>query len=308
MSSNFSPIDLNQIPPPNIVEELSFEAIYNERKAALLALYPIEQYAEIAATLERDSSPLSKLLQENSYRELILRQRINIAAQAVLLTTAQGTDLDNLVAKEPYNIQRLVIDTGDMQATPPVPPLLESDGELRRRAQLAPRRYSTAGPVDSYRFWALGAHSDVADASIDSPAPCEVVVTILSRSGQGVPTQDVLNAVNNVLNDEEIRPLTDLVTVQGAQEVSYNLDAALTLYHGAGSEAVLQEANNKLDAFLAQSRKLGIDITLAGLTAALYVPGVQNVRLAAPLSDVIINADEIAVLANRTIAITGRGE
>ena len=308
MSSNFSPIDLNQIPPPNIVEELSFEAIYNERKAALLALYPIEQYAEIAATLERDSSPLSKLLQENSYRELVLRQRINIAAQAVLLTTAQGADLDNLVAKEPYNIKRLVIDEGDMQATPPVPPLLESDNELRRRAQLAPRRYSTAGPIDSYRFWALGAHSDVADASVDSPAPCEVVVTILSRSGQGVPTQEVLNAVNHVLNDEEIRPLTDFVTIQGAKAVGYSIDAQLTLYHGAGSEAVLQEANSKLDTFLAQSRKLGIDITRAGLTAALVVAGVQNVHLAAPLADVVIDADEIAVLSQRNISIIGRGE
>lgn len=304
----FNPIDLAQLPAPKVVESLDFEQIYNERKAALIALYPEEQQEEIAEALSRESNPLSKLLQENSYRELVLRHRINVAAQAVMITHATGTDLDNLVAKEPYNIQRLVINEGDPNANPPIPPSYESDGELRRRAQLAPRRYSTAGPTDSYRFWALSAHSDVADASVTSPNPCEVLVTVLSRTGNGVPSQEVINAVNSVLNDDEIRPLTDLVTVQAATAVNYSLDAELTLYYGAGSEAVLQEANARLDKFLTDTHKLGLDITLAGLTAALFAPGVQNVKINAPLADVVIAEGEISYLNSRQVIISGRDE
>ena len=305
---NYSPIDLSQLPTPQVVETLDFESIYSERKAAMVALWPEEQQADIAEALTRESNPMSKLLQENAYREMVLRNRINNAAKAVMLATATASDLDNLVANEPYNIQRLIIDQGDFNAIPPVPPTYESNNELRRRAQLAPRRYSTAGPADSYRFWALTASPDVADASITSPAPCEVVVTVLSRSGNGVPQGDTINAVNAVLNDENIRPLTDFVTVQAATAVNYSIDAELTLYYGAGSEAVLKEANNRLDQFLADTHKLGHDITLAGITAALFAPGVQNVQLNAPVADIVIDATQISHLNSRTVIVSGRNE
>ncbi|NUV25651.1 hypothetical protein MS6204_04603 [Escherichia coli] len=45
-------------------------------------------------TLELESEPATKLLQENAYRELLLRQRINEAAQAVMVAYAMGGDLD----------------------------------------------------------------------------------------------------------------------------------------------------------------------------------------------------------------------
>ena len=66
-----------------------------------------------------DSEPITKLLQENAYREVILRQRINDAAVANMLAWAQGSDLDNLVAN--WNVSRLTIQPGDDTATPPVP-------------------------------------------------------------------------------------------------------------------------------------------------------------------------------------------
>ncbi len=44
-------------------------------------------------TLELESEPATKLLQENAYRELLLRQRINEAAQAVMVAYAMGGDL-----------------------------------------------------------------------------------------------------------------------------------------------------------------------------------------------------------------------
>ncbi|UNK26352.1 GPW/gp25 family protein [Serratia plymuthica] len=79
-----SVIDLSQLPPPQVVETLSFENLLEERKARLLELYPDDQRAAIARTLELESEPIVMLLQENAYREVLLRQRINEAAQAVI--------------------------------------------------------------------------------------------------------------------------------------------------------------------------------------------------------------------------------
>ncbi|EMA1803187.1 baseplate assembly protein, partial [Cronobacter turicensis] len=61
-------IDLSQLPAPDVVEELDFEAILAERKATLISLYPEEEQDAIARTLALESEPVVKLLQENAYR------------------------------------------------------------------------------------------------------------------------------------------------------------------------------------------------------------------------------------------------
>jgi phage-related baseplate assembly protein len=65
-----------------------------ERKATLISLYPEAERAAISRTLALESEPIVKLLQENAYREVILRQRINDAAKAVMLAYSTGADLD----------------------------------------------------------------------------------------------------------------------------------------------------------------------------------------------------------------------
>ena len=84
-----SNVDLTQLPPPSVVEPLDFETILAERKATLVSYYPADQQAAIAATLELESEPLNKLLQENAYRETIWRQRVNEASIANLLALAK---------------------------------------------------------------------------------------------------------------------------------------------------------------------------------------------------------------------------
>ena len=61
-----SPIDLSQLPVPEVVETIDFETLYAERKARLIALFPENQRADIAATLELESEPMAVLLQENT--------------------------------------------------------------------------------------------------------------------------------------------------------------------------------------------------------------------------------------------------
>src|SRR5690606_5183639 len=110
---------------------------------SLLDALPEPLRDQIASVLELESEPLTKLLEENVLRELLLRQRINEGALAVMLAFSSGSDLDQLVAN--FELERLVIDAGDATAVPPVAATYESDEDLRLRAQQAFEGLSVAG-------------------------------------------------------------------------------------------------------------------------------------------------------------------
>ncbi len=46
-------IDLNQLPAPDVVEELDFETILAERKATLISLYPEDQQEALSSNCWR---------------------------------------------------------------------------------------------------------------------------------------------------------------------------------------------------------------------------------------------------------------
>ncbi|WP_242441348.1 baseplate J/gp47 family protein [Stenotrophomonas maltophilia] len=97
------------------------------------------------------------------------------------------------------------------------PAVFETDTEFRRSIQLTTGGLSVAGPEGTYIFHALSAYSAVLDASATSPAPGEVVVTEMARNGDGTPSDSLLATFNAVLQNGQVRPLTDFVRVVGAQ-------------------------------------------------------------------------------------------
>lgn len=274
MSKNFQPIDLNLLPPPSIVETLDYETILNERRAFLLSLWPADQRQEIAERLILDSDPLHKLLQENAYRELIWRQRVNEAAEATMLARAQKDDLDNVVAAT--NTKRLVI----TPATPDAPAVLEEDEDLRLRAQMAWEGLSTAGPTNAYIFHALSADGRVIDAECVSPSPAVVDVIIQSREGNGAADSDLLGVVDRYLSDDDRRPVSDRLTVHSTEVLEYSVDAELYLSTvGAEQEPIVNQALARLRRFVHQKRRLGMEINRSAIHAALHVEGVTKVTL-----------------------------
>jgi len=276
--NSFAAIDLSQLPPPQIVEQIDFELILAERKAYMISLWPAEEQAEIAARLDMESEPLTKLLQENAYRETIWRQRVNEASLANLLATARGTDLEQLAAN--FNVKKLVIQEGKPSAVPPVPRLMESDDSLRERAQMAWEGLSTAGPRNSYIFHARAADGRVADATAESPSPAVAVVTVQSLLGDGTASADLLASVNAYLSDDDRRPVADRLTVQGAQIVRYQVKAKLYLLSsGPESEPILAASEARLLAYVNQRRRLGMEVSESALHAAAHVEGVRKVEL-----------------------------
>ncbi|AGE26914.1 baseplate assembly protein J (GpJ) [Pseudomonas poae RE*1-1-14] len=276
--NSFAPIDLSQLPAPQIVEQIDFEVILAERRAYMISLWPVDKQAEIATRLGMESEPLTKLLQENAYRETVWRQRVNEASLANLLATARGTDLEQLAAN--YNVKRLVIQEGRPTAVPPVPKLMESDDSLRERAQMAWEGLSTAGPRNSYIFHARAADGRVADATAESPSPAVAVVTVQSLLGDGTAPDDLLATVKTYLSDEDRRPVGDRLTVQGAEIVRYQVKAKLYLLSsGPESEPILAAAESRLRAYVIQRRRLGMEVSESALHAALHVEGVRKVEL-----------------------------
>ncbi|AZD84755.1 Baseplate assembly protein J [Pseudomonas chlororaphis subsp. aureofaciens] len=276
--NSFAPIDLGLLPPPQIVEQIDYEVILAERKAYAISLWPPEEQAEIAARLDMESEPLTKLLQENAYREMVWRQRVNEAATANMLALAKGSDLENLAGN--FNVKRLVVQEAQPNAVPPLTRIMESEDSLRERAQMAWEGLSTAGPRNSYIFHARAADGRVADATTESPSPAVAVVTVQSILGDGTAPGDLLDIVSAYLSDDDRRPVADRLIVQGAQIVNYQVKANLfPMSSGPESEPILAAAEQSLRAFVNQRRRLGMEVSESAVHAALHVEGMRKVEL-----------------------------
>ncbi|MFJ5415315.1 baseplate assembly protein [Pectobacterium carotovorum] len=299
-------IDLSQLPAPAVVEELDYEAIYTERKAMLLSLYPEDQRAAVARTLKLESDPLVKLLQENAYRELLWRQRVNEAARAVMVAFAQGDDLDQLGAN--FSVARLVITPADDSTLPPTPALMESDSDFRLRIQQSFEGLSVAGSVGAYQYHGRSADGRVADVSVISPSPASVTVSVLSREGDGSASPELVAIVATALNGEDVRPVADRVTVQSAAIVPYEIDATLYLYRSPEAEPVRAAAEQRLKAYISAQHRLGRDIRRSAIYAALHVEGVQRVELTTPAADIVLTAAQASYCSGYRLGVGGADE
>ncbi|WP_281545901.1 baseplate J/gp47 family protein [Grimontia sp. SpTr1] len=280
-----SVINLAELPSPNVVEALDYEAILTEMLADLKRRAPA-----FSATVESD--PAYKILEVAAYREMLLRQRVNDAARAVMVAYAKDNDLEHLGAL--FNVPRRVIQQGDAEASPPVPDINEDDEIYRVRIPLSLEGLSTAGPVGAYQYHSLSASGQVKDVDVQSPSPGEVLVTVLSQDGQGEASLALLGTVSDALNDEDVRPLTDKVTVQGAEVVTYTVHARLTFFEGPDLQVAMAAAEQAVREYITREHRLGRHINRSGLFAALHQPGVKNVQLLSPADDLVVARHQAA--------------
>jgi len=265
-------VDLSSLPAPNVLEPLDFEAVYEES----LGVFRGYMGDNWSAALESD--PVTKVLEVGAYIKVGNRARVNDAGKALLLAHAIRDDLDHLGAN--VNLKRLVIQAADLLAVPPVPEVWEEDDPFRERIQLAYEGLTTAGPRNSYILHARNASGLVADATAESPAPCNVTVTVLSSEGTGVASPELLATVKAALNDEDVRPVGDRLTVQSAQIIDYRIDAILHMSSaGPEADASLAEATNRLAAWINPRKRLGVEVARSAVDAQLHIAGVSRVEL-----------------------------
>lgn len=292
-------INLEKLPAPDVVEILAFENILTELKNDLI-LRNSDLEMLFASGIESD--PLNKLLEAFAFRELGLRQRINDAARSVMLPYAIGSDLDNLAAF--YGIVRQVIQEGNPDLNPPVEEILEDDARFRLRIALSLEAATTAGPVGSYISHSLNADPRVKDVDVSSPNPGEVVVTILSTENIGYASQELLDIVNNALNDEFVRPLTDLVIVRSADIILYDIAAIIHVFEGPDSLIIKERALLNTQNYVSEQHKIGRNIALSGIYAAMHIAGVRRVELINPIEQIITSSYEAPWNNNIDITVT----
>lgn len=295
-------IDLSELPPPEVIAALDYEVILSDVKAQMVSAYPEDQQDAIAAAMELESEPLNVIAQVIAYRELLLRQLVNDGAAACMLSHAVSTDLDNLAANN--NTERLIV----TEATDTTDAEMESDSKLRLRAQAAFEGLSVAGPTAAYEYFAKSASGKVADAKASSPAPAEVIVSVLSSEGDGTASAELIATVNAALSDDSVRPVGDRLTVQSAEIVDYEIAATLYFYPGPESEPIADAAEEALQSWLADQGSIGRDVARSAIMAALHVQGVQRVEVQSPPANVVISDTQAARCTSVTITKGGTDE
>ncbi|MEN3968647.1 baseplate J/gp47 family protein [Acinetobacter sp. BWR-L5] len=289
-------VDFSQLSKPSMVEEIDFESILSERKEYLISLFDQVEQDQIRQVLQRESEPLTKFLEENAYREVILRNRINNASLSVLLAFAEKTDLDAVVAN--YGITRLLVS----EATIETGAVYETDDALRHRASLVFDSLSVAGPTSAYEYHALSSDGRVVDAKASSPAPAEALVTILqSDTTTGAATSELLVIVQNYLNDDVRRPVADRLTVQSVEVVPFELVATIYTTSLPESDSLISSAKAAVQSYLDESRRIGRSIYISKLYNLLHVSGVVRVVISSITTDIEISAVQVAHCTNITI-------
>ena len=166
----------------------------------------------------------------------------------------------------------------------------ESDDAYRARLLLAPEKFSTAGAVESYRYWARTASTLIGDVTVLSPERGIVQILPLLVDGS-IPSSEILDKVTEQLSDRNVRPLTDQVEVLAPTTVSYEIEGIYWIssdYAGRLSEVQHNIELAAEDYIQWQCQKLGRAINPSELISRLVRPslgvqGASRVVLSSPV-------------------------
>jgi phage-related baseplate assembly protein len=187
----------------------------------------------------------------------------------------------------------------------------ETNEQLRERIYLAPAAFSSAGPLDAYRFHALSAHPSVIDVAVEGPElgkffppPGTVVIYPLTAT---VPTPPVvLEAVRNACNGEKRRPDTDTVIVEAPTKIDYAIELGLILYKGADDQFITDQLVQSLNTYKDnKGSKLGLDIVREQIIGLCTIEGVYKPVLNQPPADIPLGPSQFGNVTGIQITILG---
>ncbi len=281
MAESYDVINLSDLPVPDAIVVPDAAVIFGAWLARLRELDP-----EFDALVESD--PTYKQGEVTAFQLTLAFQRVNDAVRAVFLASAQNADLDQIGAA--FNVERMVVVPANPDAVPPTDAIMEEDDAFRERIQLSWSQLNTAGARNAYRFHARSADEDVLDADAYGPEEHgragEVDVYVLSREENGTASEALLDAVSARLNADEIRPLTDFVTVKSAIINDYTVTAELEIPDGPDAGEVLENAKNTLMSYTRLANRINGMVPLSAIYAALQQTGVARVILSSPRADI----------------------
>jgi len=183
---------------------------------------------------------------------------------------------------------------------------IETDDELRERTFYAPSGYSVAGPSGAYEYWTKAYNTSIADVKVLSPDPGFVTVEFILDGGV-LPNAALISEVEEFLDDETKRPLTDTLTVQAPATVTYNI--SVTYYIGrkdkASATLIQEKVNKAIDAYVEwQGTKIGRDINPSELTKRIVAAGAKRCVISVPAFTRVAE-DQLPVLGSKVVNYGG---
>lgn len=162
---------------------------------------------------------------------------------------------------------------------------IESDEDFTDRIYLAPSGYSVAGPKDAYKYHTKSfAGAAIGDVEVTSPKPCEVMVQFLLSDGS-MPSETLCEKMLGHLNDDNIRPLTDRLSVLAP--TGQGFDIRFTYYinksdidKAVSIQAAVAAAVREYISW--QTHTIGRDINPSMLTKMVVAAGAKRVVIESP--------------------------
>lgn len=183
---------------------------------------------------------------------------------------------------------------------------IESDASLAERIYLAPSAWSTAGPDDAYSYWVRTYNQAITDVRVLSEIPGEVDIYFLLQEGM-LPEGPMCEELEQYLQSEKIRPLTDHVNVRAPKVQMYNID--LTYYINksdkARAPAIQAQVENAVKEYIAwQKEKIGRDINPDQLCKKLILAGAKRLEIRNP-DFRKISQESVALLNGEPVVLYG---
>ena len=163
------------------------------------------------------------------------------------------------------------------------------DAEFYELLRSSMDAYSTAGPIGAYLYHAKKVSTEIQNVVANSPKPGEVRLYVLNEKGEKA-SEELKKAVLDACNADEVRPLTDKVSVEDPGEQEYNIDVEYWIPKDAkdSSNAIQAAVEKAVDGFVAwQSAKLGRDINPSRLIQDIMATGVKRVNVKEPAYTVL---------------------
>lgn len=183
---------------------------------------------------------------------------------------------------------------------------LETDDALRTRIYLSPDSYTDAGSRGGYEYWTRQFDSDIIDVNVSTPEPCEGEIRVLLKGGE-LPGAEFLSALEDYLEDNEIRKMNDHITVLAPTAAGYTL--TMTYYINESDKTRAGQIQSRVneavaDYVLWQRSRIGRDINPDELIQRVKAAGAKRVVITSPVYTAV-NDESVAICTSQTVTYGG---
>ena len=271
-------LDLSQLPSPSLVD-VDFERSFDERKVRLVELLNVAGFDTTVQDLETD--PYVILQRADNIREMLSKLGLNDVFRQTLVAFATGAALDHVGATLHF-LRRM---SG------------EGDERYRFRLQLESEN-KAGGRLAGYIAEAMKVSLDVykVGAWVDRSVRFEPTVrlAIQIENGTGAAPQDLVSAVQQHIDRDDVRQATDVVVAQSVSVSFYSIDVRLIHAPGPDPSLLRSTAKTALEVMVGNRWSPRRGVPRAAVIGAAMVAGVERLDVITPPADVIVGFGELA--------------